>query len=119
MARANDLTGRQSAVATKEHAQEISERRSRLTTATARVERDMAEEVSDPEVLAAPTVIDEVEQFSVELGSQTSVISVSEEITDMTFGIGNTYSFQVGKRYKIDKNLLEHLQSLGRVYRVW
>lgn len=47
---------------------------------------------------------------------QTAVIRVNEDLPDMTFGVGNHYSFEVGKQYRVPKDVADHLEEKGYVW---
>lgn len=53
---------------------------------------------------------------SIELKKNVDVvIRVVEDIDDMTFGAGTSYTFKVGKQYKVSQELAEELSRLGYV----
>jgi hypothetical protein len=44
------------------------------------------------------------------------VIRVNTDIEEMTYGIGNTYTFLRGRRYRVPKDLYDWLETRGVVY---
>lgn len=54
--------------------------------------------------------------LTVEATEDYALIKVVEDITDMTFGVGNNYTFEVGKQYKVPLDLAEYLDGLGYVW---
>lgn len=116
--RQSDLTGRQRATLQKQHAEEVAAREEEITLATARGKKEMEETIFDATSPSeSPLIIDELEDLAVELETdETVIIRVNEEIVDMTFGAGNFYSFKVGPRYKVTKDLANYLEEIGAVW---
>jgi hypothetical protein len=48
--------------------------------------------------------------------SEWRVIRVNTDIEDMTYGVGNQYTFLRGHRYRVPKHLYQWLESRGVVY---
>jgi hypothetical protein len=44
------------------------------------------------------------------------VIRVNTDVEEMTYGVGNTYTFLRGRRYRVPKHLYDWLESRGVVY---
>lgn len=117
--KAQDFTGRQKAKLEKEHADELAIRSAEMSLAT-QVEAEKAEnEVIDvTETPESPTIIvDAVEEVGVELADDTVIIRVNEDIIEMTFGVGNNYTFYAGKKYKVSKDLASWLEEKGYIWR--
>jgi hypothetical protein len=57
---------------------------------------------------AAALTVDPTEDYA--------LIKVVEDIQDMTFGVGNNFSFEVGKQYKVPMDLAVYLDGLGYVW---
>ncbi|HET7110283.1 MAG TPA: hypothetical protein VFI41_05390 [Gemmatimonadales bacterium] len=47
---------------------------------------------------------------------EAKTIRVNTTIEDMVFGIGNTYTFEEGRQYRVPAHLAEHLEELGYVW---
>ena len=45
------------------------------------------------------------------------VITVSADLTDLTYGAGTLYTFRAGKRYKVPRSLAEWLDERGYIWR--
>jgi hypothetical protein len=72
-----------------------------------------------PKKSAATTMIPEVTDLGDEpiLVEQEYVnIRVNTDIEDMTYGVGNTFSMVRGTRYRVARDLAQHLESKGLVY---
>lgn len=113
-AKVSDVTGRQREEQLKAVAEEQAARANEISMATRVQEIKDETEVTDltgnP---AAPTIIDEVESVGVSLADDTVVVRVAESLEMMTFGAGNYYSFEAGKKYKVSKALANHLEEKG------
>lgn len=113
-AKVSDVTGRQRETQLKAVAEEQAARAGEISMATRVQEIKDETEVTDltgnP---AAPTIIDEVESVGVSLADDTVVVRVAESLEMMTFGAGNYYSFEAGKKYKVSKALANHLEEKG------
>jgi hypothetical protein len=113
----NDFTGRQAAELAAEAAEEQKQKAEQMAMMTATKEREFEDSVFDVTAQPqAPTVIDEVVEVGVELADNTIVIRVAEDIENMTYGYGNTYSFKAGGKYKVPVGVADRLQSLGLLY---
>ena len=113
--RASDYTGRQREKLQKDNAEEIARRAEEISTATAvQAEKD-ANSVTDL-TQGAPVVIDSVEEVLPTLTENTVVIRVNEDVEDMTIGVGNHYSFKMGQKYKVSKQIADHLEEKGLVW---
>lgn len=115
-AKVTDVTGRQREKMIQDNAEALAARAAEMSLATAAKEIKDATEVVDLTKPSAPTVIDEVESVGVELADDTVVVRVAENIQDMTIGAGNHWSFQTGKKYKVPKNVADHLKEKGYLY---
>ena len=115
-AKVTDVTGRQREDQIKAVAEQQAARINEMSMATAVKEVKDATEVVDMTIPSAPTVIDEVESVGVSLADDSVVVRVAENIDQMTIGAGNSYSFQAGKKYKVSKQVANHLQEKGYLY---
>ena len=115
-AKVTDVTGRQREELLKANAEAIAKRAEEMSIASA-VEADRIEnEVVDLTVPGVPTVIDEVESVGVSTADESTVIRVAEDLDFVTIGVNNHYSFQAGKKYKVSKQVAQHLQEKGYLY---
>jgi hypothetical protein len=113
-AKVSDVTGRKREEQLKAVAEEQAARASEISMATRVQEIKDETEVTDLTVNpAAPTIIDEVESVGVSLADDNVVVRVAETLEMMTFGAGNYYSFEAGKKYKVSKELANHLEEKG------
>ena len=115
-AKVTDVTGRQREAQIKANAEALAARAGEISMATATEDYRNATEVVDMTTPSAPTVIDEVEDLGVSLADDSVVVRVAEDIEMMTIGVGNHYSFQTGKKYKVSKEVAAHLKEKGYLY---
>jgi glycine/serine hydroxymethyltransferase len=113
-----DVTGRQREKLIKENAEALAKRAEEMSIATALDAVRMETETVDlSKGSQNPTVIDEeIESVGVDLADNTVVVRVAEDLDMMTIGVGNHYSFKAGVKYKVTKNVAEHLQEKGYLY---
>ena len=50
-----------------------------------------------------------------EVGPDFVVMKVNTPIEQMTYGVGTSYNFQPGKKYRVSPDLYQHLASRGLV----
>ena len=113
-AKVSDVTGRQREEHLKAVAEQQAARANEISMATRVQEYKDEVEVTDlTENPGNPTIIDEVESVGVSLADDQVVIRIAETLEMMSFGAGNYYSFQAGKKYKVSKDLARHLEEKG------
>lgn len=116
-AKPTDVTGRQREKLLKENAEEIAKRAQEMSIATAVDAARKETEVTDLSVNPdRPTVIDEVEDLGVTTADDSEVIRVAEDLDFVTIGVGKHYSFKAGQKYKVAKNVANHLREKGYLY---
>lgn len=112
-AKPTDVTGRVREKLQAEQAQEIADRAAEMSMATAQAQVKLETEVVDAtKPNRATVVVDE----PVTLGSadESNIeIRVVQDIDNMTLGKGNNYSFKAGVKYKVTKQVAEHLKEKG------
>ena len=111
-----DATGRARAKAIKENATELQRRQDEITTIAAAEAYSMQNDVFDPKQIEEPLVIDEIITVGADLADDTVIIRLVSDIETMSWGYGNNYSFAAGVKYKVPKDLANHLDSLGYLY---
>lgn len=106
----SDFTGYQRQVEAEKAAGELRERQGQIALAQ-QIEIDRADtDVFDPSTNESLGSMDSV---VVDLPEEKVIIRVVEDIEDMTFGAGTHYTFEVGKKYTVPKNLADYLASIG------
>jgi hypothetical protein len=111
-----DATGAAAEKAAKENAKALQERADEISIARAQEEVSLQTEVFDPKKPDEPLLIDEVEEVGVVSKDDTVIIRTIADIEDMTFGVGNNYTFKQGVKYRVSRELADYLSMLGYVW---
>ena len=111
-----DSTGRAADKARKDNAKALAEAQERMSVAQAAEAQSLANDVFDP-LVQAPIVIDEIENVGVTLADDSVIIRTVVDIEEMTYGVGNTYTFKAGQKYKVPKKIADYLEALGYIWR--
>jgi hypothetical protein len=110
-AKPSDVTGRVREAMVESNLEEMQERASSMSMATAEAQIKLETEVIDATVPERQTVI--VDEPTVVSNDAEVVIRVVEDIENMTLGSGNNYNFKRGQKYKVTKHVAQHLQEKG------
>jgi hypothetical protein len=78
---------------------------------------ELETQVFDPKNPDQPILIDEIEEVGVSVNNDKVVIRTIADIEDMTYGIGNSYTFKQGVKYSVPRDLAQYLESLGYIWR--
>ena len=73
-------------------------------------------QVFDAKVDAPAVIIDEIISVGASLTDDAVIVRTIATIDSMTYGYGNEYSFKAGVKYKVPRDLADHLESLGYLY---
>ena len=112
-----DATGRAAEEAAKRNAAELQKRKDEISISRAAEEISLQNDVFDPKKPDAPLLIDEIEEVGVGVNKEdTVVIRVNTDIEDMTYGVGNNYTFKAGVKYSVPSHLASYLQGLGYLW---
>ena len=112
-----DATGKAAEQAAKKNAAELKKRKEEISIATQLEAESLEKDVFDPKNPDAPLVLDEIENVGVSTAGDYAVIRTITDIEDMTFGVGDTYTFKAGVKYKVPKGLADYLEQLGYIWR--
>jgi hypothetical protein len=112
----SDATGVARQKAIKKNAEELKRREQEMTTIAAAEAKRMETEVFDPKSDETVEIVDEVIALGTEFADETVIVRTVADIESMTWGYGNVYNFTAGAKYKVPKDLAEHLESLGYLY---
>lgn len=112
-----DATGKAAEDAAKRNAAELKKREAELSISR-QVEAELLETgVFDPKKPDAPIFLDEIEEVGVAVNNDKVVIRTITDIEDMTYGVGNTYTFKAGVKYSVPRDLADYLEGLGYIWR--
>jgi hypothetical protein len=112
-----DATGRAAEAATKKNAAELKKRKDEISIAAQIEAESLDKDIFDPKHPDAPLVLDEIENVGVSTAGDMVVIRTITDIDDMTFGVGNSYSFKAGVKYRVPATLAAYLEQLGYIWR--
>jgi hypothetical protein len=112
-----DATGRAKEQATKKNAAELKKRAEEISIATQLEAESLERDVFDPKNPDAPLVLDEIENVGVSTAGDMVVIRTITDIDDMTYGVGNSYTFKAGVKYRVPSSLAAYLEQLGYIWR--
>lgn len=112
-----DATGRAAEQAAKKNAAEIRKRQDEMAISRAAEEDLLETAVFDPKKPDTPIMIDEIEEVGVAVNNEKVVIRTITDIEDMTYGVGNTYTFKANVKYSVPKDLADYLENLGYIWR--
>jgi hypothetical protein len=115
--KATDYTGREREKLQKEHAEEMKLRAEEMSMATAAKVSEVSNSITDlTESFSAPVILDSIEEVEVSVSETNVVIRVNEDIDDMTLGVGSNYTFKAGQKYKVKKEVADHLEEKGYIW---
>jgi len=112
-----DATGRAAEDAAKRNAEELQKRKDEISISRAAEQELLETAVFDPKKPDAPILIDEIEEVGVSVNNDKVVIRTISDIEDMTYGVGNQYTFKAGVKYSVSRDLAEYLERLGYIWR--
>jgi ferritin-like protein len=108
-----DATGRAAELAAKANAKVLADRAEEISVSRQVEAESLERDVFDAKNPDQPLLIDEIEEIGVSVNNDKVVIRTHHDIEDMTFGVGNTYSFKAGVKYSVPRDLAAYLNQLG------
>jgi hypothetical protein len=112
-----DATGKAAEAAAKKNAAELKKRKDEMSIAAQVEAESLEKDVFDPKHPDAPLVLDEIENVGVSTAGDMVVIRTITDIDDMTYGVGNNYTFKAGVKYRVPASLATYLEQLGYIWR--
>jgi hypothetical protein len=112
-----DATGKAAEDAAKRNAEELKKRQDEISTSRQAEEELLETAVFDPKQPDQPLLIDEIEEVGVSVNNDKVIIRTITDIEDMTYGVGNIYTFKAGVKYSVPRGLADYLESLGYIWR--
>ena len=112
-----DATGKAAEIAAKKNAAELKKRKDEISIASQVEAESLEKDVFDPKQPDAPLVLDEIENVGVSTAGDMVIIRTITDIDDMTYGVGNHYSFKAGVKYRVPAGLAGYLEQLGYIWR--
>jgi hypothetical protein len=112
-----DATGRAAEAAAKKNAKLLQDRKDEISIAAQIEAESLEKDVFDPKHPDAPLVLDEIEDVGVSVANDTVIIRTIADVEDMTYGVGNHYTFKQGVKYRVPADLANYLEQLGYIWR--
>lgn len=112
-----DATGRAAEAATKRNAEELRKRQDEISVSVQLERESLERDVFDPKKPDTPIVLDEIQEVGVSLANDKVIIRTITDIDEMTYGVGNVYSFKAGVKYSVTRDLADYLEGLGYIWR--
>lgn len=112
-----DATGRAAEAATKKNAEELRKRQDEISVSVQLERESLERDVFDPKKPDRPIVLDEIQEVGVSLANDKVIIRTVTDIDEMTYGVGNVYSFKAGVKYSVTRDLADYLEGLGYIWR--
>ena len=112
-----DATGKAAEQATKKNAEALKKRKEEISIATQLETESLEKDVSDPKNPDGPLVLDEIENVGVSTAGDMVIIRTITDIEDMSYGVGNTFTFKAGVKYRVPRSLADYLEQLGYIWR--
>ena len=112
-----DATGKAAEDAAKRNAKELAARKEEITLMRQQEEELLETAVFDPKKPDQPVFIDEIEEIGVAVNNDKVIIRTITDIEDMTYGVGNVYTFKAGVKYSVPRDLADYLEGLGYIWR--
>jgi hypothetical protein len=112
-----DATGKAAEKAQKSRAEELRKRQDEISIANQLEAESLERDVFDPKHPDRPIVLDEIEEVGVGLANDKVIIRTITDVDEMTYGVGNIYSFKAGVKYSVPRELANYLENLGYIWR--
>ena len=112
-----DVTGRAVEEAARRNSEELQKRKDEISISRQAEQELLETAVFDPKKPDAPILIDEIEEVGVSVNNDKVIIRTISDIEDMTYGVGNQYTFKQGVKYSVPRDLAEYLERLGYIWR--
>lgn len=115
--RAGDFTGRQTEELQAQNAEQLKQRAQEISMMAEVEAEENAKPVDYTKGPTPPAVQDDLEVAeTVELLEPTRTIIPNTTLESVTFGAGNHYSFEEGRKYVVPRELADHLSSKGLLW---
>ena len=115
--RAGDFTGRQTEELQKANAEKLRERAQEISLMAEIEAEENAKPVDYTNGPTPPAAVDELEvEAEVEVLSPTRTIIPNTNLESVTYGAGNHYTFEEGRKYVVSRELANHLSEKGLLW---
>jgi hypothetical protein len=110
-------TGRAAEQAAKKNQEALKKRKDEISIAAQIEAENLETSVFDPKKPDTPLVLDEIENVGVSTNNEYVVVRTITDIEEMTYGVGNSYTFKAGVKYRVPLGLANYLEQLGYIWR--
>ena len=111
-----DATGRAAEAAAKKNAKVLQDRKDEISIAAQVEAENLEKNVYDPKK-PDTIVLDEIVNVGVSTANDKVIVRTITDIEEMTYGVGNTYTFKAGVKYSVPRDLANYLEQLGYIWR--
>lgn len=112
-----DATGLAAEKAAKANQEALRKRKDEISIAAQIEAESLENDVFDPKHPEAPLVLDEIEDIGVSVAGDMVVIRTITDVEEMTYGVGNHFTFKAGVKYRVPSGLAAYLEQLGYIWR--
>ena len=112
-----DATGLAAEKAAKANQEALRKRKDEISIAAQIEAESLENDVFDPKHPEAPLVLDEIEDIGVSVAGDMVVIRTITDVEEMTYGVGNHFTFKAGVKYRVPSGLATYLEQLGYIWR--
>ena len=112
-----DATGLAAEKAAKANQAELRKRKDEISIAAQIEAESLENDIFDPKNPETPLVLDDIEDVGVTVANDSVIIRTITDIEEMTYGVGNSYTFKAGVKYRVPKSLADYLEQLGYIWR--
>lgn len=113
---AGDFTGRQNEKLVEENREELTKRAQEISIMNEVEAEENAKPIDYSEGPSPKKVVEELEVKEVELEEPTRTITLNTTLESMTYGAGNHYTFEAGRKYVVPAALARHLREKGYIW---
>ena len=113
---AGDFTGRQTEKLVAENKDELAKRAQEISIMAEVEATENAKPVDYSNGPSPKNAVEELEVHEVELEEPTRTITLNTTLESMTYGAGNHYTFEAGRKYVVPAALARHLKEKGYIW---
>ncbi len=113
---AGDFTGRQTEKLVKENQAELAKRAQEISIMAEVEAEENAKPIDYTEGPSPKKEVNELEVNEVELEEPTRTVTLNTTLESMTYGAGNHYTFEAGRKYVVPATLANHLKEKGYIW---
>lgn len=113
---AGDFTGRQNEKLVAENKDELAKRAQEISIMNEVEAEENAKPIDYTNGPSTKQEVEELEINEVELEEPTRTVTLNTNLESMTYGAGNHYTFEAGRKYVVPVALARHLREKGYIW---